>query len=341
MMAKKDEKYSKSLYKGKLRYPDFPTINTASKKRPVLTPIELVDVVPGQSKSNGLPSDVSANIIRHAAMSPMDRFRYLGPDSSREGLLKQLKSDENVEAFGLNVTSDLPMKVQGFILPPPKLQYKNRVIEPELKGSWNLAGGVAFVHPPPQPDHGNRYRYGVVVSYNRSRPQGYDHMIDNFCQQLEHESVTVGMPLTLCDNPLYSEQSEFHDMFSRLKNQGARIVVVLLHYDFYNFVKLAADSLCLPTQCVTWRNFEKPPKNYAASLLIKMNVKLGGVNHTLASRLPKKATIQSSSSSSTKMEEDEEVFQSPPKSISWLLDEPCMVLVSYLICCVHSLLSYL
>jgi hypothetical protein len=58
--------------------------------------------------------------------------------------------------------------------------------------------------------------------------------------------------------------------------------------------------------------------------MLKMNSKMGGVNHTLAERIP--------SGNGPQLEVDEEdgslPFQQPPRSISWLFDEPCMVVVS-------------
>jgi hypothetical protein len=100
------------------------------------------------------------------------------------------------------------------------------------------------------------------------------------------------------------------------KQKGTRIVVVLLYTDVYPVVKLAADSVCLPTQCAKWNNVRRQPKNYHTALLVKMNYKMGGVNHTLASRLPRGVNTA----------EEADTFQYPPKSISWLFDEPCMVI---------------
>jgi eukaryotic translation initiation factor 2C len=71
---------------------------------------------------------------------------------------------------------------------------------------------------------------------------------------------------------------------------------------------------------VRWRNLEKPPSRYHTSLLIKINSKLGGVNHTLASRAAPGFKADADE------EQDPPLFQSPPKSLSWLMDEPCMVM---------------
>lgn len=87
-------------------------------------------------------------------------------------------------------------------------------------------------------------------------------------------------------------------------------------YEF-DAAKRYADSLCLPTQCARYSLVKKPPRNYHTSLLIKMNMKMGGVNHTLAARGKPRAV-------------DSSVFQNPPRSISWLFDDYTMVVVSQL-----------
>jgi hypothetical protein len=135
----------------------------------------------------------------------------------------------------------------------------------------------------------------------------------------------MGIALQMCA-PSYAalvEEGNRNDLSRALwdfKGRGARVVFVLLNADVYPLVKLAGDSICLPTQCIKWQNLSKPPRNYHTSLLIKLNSKLGGINHTLASRLPMHERNQ---------QQDDESFQQPPKSISWLFDEPYnMVMVS-------------
>ena len=56
---------------------------------------------------------------------------------------------------------------------------------------------------------------------------------------------------------------------------------------------------------------DRPPRGFHLNLLIKMNTKLGGTNHTLISRAPAKSTPG--------------IFQDPPNSLSWLFDKPCML----------------
>jgi len=72
---------------------------------------------------------------------------------------------------------------------------------------------------------------------------------------------------------------------------------------------------------------------------MKINCKMGGTNHSLAERIPSKNGSNALLYKNSKItimhcagpqpEEDEEpTFQQPPKSLSWLLDDLCMVVVS-------------
>jgi hypothetical protein len=334
--------YAAHLPKGKLRYPMLSLVQVGSKKKAIYIPAELVSVVPGQARQRTAPLEITSQLIKYAALQPNDRFQALSSESARNGLFHELQVDVNTTAFGFGGISSTPMKVQGFILPPAKLQYGNRVIEPELTGSWNLAGNVTFAQPPPSAppsvkgssassyDRRESYLYGIVVVYGagNSEPRNFDGILQPFLSKLEGDSRSTGIPLTPCflSNSrcpyvvVEGKRSFLQDVMLRFKDQGCRIVLTVLYQDIYSLVKLAADACCLPTQCIRWQNLNRPPKNYHTSLLVKMNMKMGGVNHTLASRLP--------SGASEPMETDEgESFQFPPKSISWLFDDPCMVMV--------------
>lgn len=315
--AMSDPRYSNFLPNKRLRYPNVVTVDIGSKNKPILVPLELVVLIEGQIRNN-TPQEVAASLIKEAAIPPARRFKVLTEDSIRQGFFHEISKDEDIAAFGLHNVSTSPMKVDAVILPPPKLQYANRVIQPELRGSWNLAGNVQFAHPAPTDPRDRRIPYGLVTTYLRSAPMRIEDSVNRFRETLERESEMLGSPMRLVGRPetVPGDDHSLAMVMNYFKHQGVRMVVVLLYTDVYAFVKLAADRLMLPTQCVKWSNVERPPNRYHTSLLIKMNYKMGGVNHTLASRAPQGF-----------FKTQEPVFQEPPKSISWLFDEPCMVMV--------------
>jgi hypothetical protein len=62
-----------------------------------------------------------------------------------------MQVDRNCNEFGLGMNiSGEAMAVSAQILYPVKLQYgDNKIVEPKLNGSWNLAGSVKVARPPP------------------------------------------------------------------------------------------------------------------------------------------------------------------------------------------------
>lgn len=134
-------------------------------------------------------------------------------------------------------------------------------------------------------------------------------------ESFERESNTLGLPLVQEGiQGCVSDDNKIHTKLMEMVRGRCSFGLVLLCGDFYGKVKFAADSLQLVTQCIKWKNVMKPPSSYFGNVLLKLNAKLGGVNHTLASRLP-----QSNWPSKP-------VFQQPPASLSWLFDKPCMLI---------------
>ena len=137
---------------------------------------------------------------------------------------------------------------------------------------------------------------------------------EGFLQSFERDAHQLGLPLSR--QKLVTCTSDMADISSSLADAADStdsFVLVMLGCDCYNNIKLAADNQQVISQCVKWKNVVRPPSSYFANVLLKVNTKLGGVNHTLTSRLPKSAWPT-------------KVFQSPPASISWVFDRPCMLL---------------
>jgi len=137
--------------------------------------------------------------------------------------------------------------------------------------------------------------------------------VAEFTAALEKDGLGTGVKLHRGGEPMPSNDRPENLLrcFSTMKSGGARIVMVLMVTDSYGFIKLVSDKMGLPTQCVKWKNVDRPPRGFHLNLLIKLNTKLGGTNHTLIPRAPVKPGSG--------------LFQDPPASLSWLFDKPCML----------------
>lgn len=307
--AEGNEKY-------RLQYPYLPTVDCGSKKRPMLIPMELCHIPPGQTRNKGVTGEISSQIIKQAAMAPNERMSFV-TDTKSQNLFGNMMNDKNAEAFGLGSSiSTSPMRLPGAtILPPAKLQYgKNRIVEPQLSGTWNLAGGVQFAHKPPSYDNTNVYPYSLVFVYDRQEPRDWSRQVENWRGKLEEESRKLwgGSSLELVGRIKTSTTSKqsLEETALAIKRDNVRIVVVVLHFDCYSTVKMCFDREKLPTQCIKLKTTEKMAT--VTNIMMKVNMKLGGVNHTLARR-------------DGGRDDGSPTFQSPPNSISWMFNEPCMV----------------
>ena len=188
-----------------------------------------------------------------------------------------------------------------------------------MAGSWNIATGkdiCTFAKLPPNPVNGE-YTYGLLfVSANTK--QVFDEPCQQACQEFERDLVKEGrdnngLHLKKAGNSVLSSD-RYDDLchwLQELKNRNPHIVFVILDAgDFYKTVKLIADGMGLVTQCLKLKNVVRLPRGYFSNLLLKVNTKLGGTNHTLASRLPRDQQVQAT-----------HVYQDPPGSLSWLFDE--------------------
>ena len=312
VMAKTKDQYKRALAGngGRLRYPTLPTVNIGTATHPVLVPAELILVPGGQCRSNKVTGDMTAQLIRYAAVRPEERMQYvLNGSQSGSSLVHHMRNDATTGSFGLNSITLEPMRCPAILLPPAKLSYgNNRNVDPQLSGGWRMEG-LRFSHPA----QGN-LKYGIVVVMDRA-PQGLEQAVEEFMHQVENDSKGAGVNLTRGGPPMISNDSpeSLKDKFGRMKNGGASIVMVVLVVDAYCVVKLVADKLGLATQCLKWKNIDRSPKGYHLNVMLKINTKLGGTNHTLISRTTPGRPVAPT-------------FQDPPQSLSWLFDKPCMLM---------------
>lgn len=318
--AKSDPNFRNSLpSNGRLRYPFLPTINIGNATKPILIPAELVVIPGGQSRSQVMDGDMTAQMIKYAAVRPDERMKYIcDGDQCSASIVNVLRQDQCSKNFGVSNFTPEPMIVPAKLLPQAKVQYANVQVDPGLSGGWNLdrPKQCQFVKPPPRPAQ-NGYSFGVLIVKDRNRNYSkaqYENEVSPFIQTLQEDGMKLGCKLYQGGPPKISDDSreELTKHFDIMQRGGVRIVIVLMQNDCYGAVKSVSDLKCISTQCIKWKNIMNIPRGFQMNVMIKINVKLGGINHTLISRLPRgpQTTI---------------TFQSPPASLSWIFDQHCML----------------
>lgn len=313
-MAKTKPQYRDALKAsgGRLKYPQLPTINVGTSSHPVLIPAELCIVPGGQCRSHKMVGDMTAQLIRHAAVRPDERMAYITDNTDDGGsIVNVLRTDRTASAFGLTNISAAPIACAATLLPQAKLKYGNAVVDPMFNGTWNMERQTFARLPPGRDEKG--YMYGIVITTDRGFPEQNMQYVKEFTDTMERDANIAGIKMRSGGPPMISSTrpDDLKSRLEKMKAGGARIVLMVQYMECYCEIKLVADKLGQATQCLKWKNIERPPRGYHLNVMLKINTKIGGTNHTLVSRLP------SAPSQTT--------FQDPPASLSWLFDKPCML----------------
>jgi eukaryotic translation initiation factor 2C len=309
-----DSRYRNALPKGKLVYPKLPLILVKHGSKVEQIPAELCVIHIPQNRTNVITPQMRSKTIKYAAMRPVERLSILteGPDS----IVAVIASDPTNQAFGMATIEPTPMPVDTYLLPPPKLQYANGIVDPSLRGTWNIERpSRRFIRAPPGPAVDGTYKYGVLITGGEPPSP---KVIQSFCEVIEENGAAFNLPFKRGGNTLLAMHDEraITQQLEKMRKGGAKIVfVIMLQADVYGLIKKASDNLGLVTQCIKYENAERI-RSIFSNIASKVNTKLGGTNHTLISRMTKgtgnaaKASVQ---------------FQDPPSSICWMFEKATML----------------
>ncbi|KAI6038036.1 Piwi domain-containing protein [Pisolithus marmoratus] len=300
---------------------DWPVINVAGRKspHPVYVPVELCRIAEDQLFKGKLEDNEAREMIKFACRKPADNrilidegLRLLGfskPNTTgmRQSALTDAKTD-NATLDNFDITVDPRMvDILARVLPCPKLQYGNRRLDNVKDGGWNTLG-CKFV------------RGAVVQSWcvlnvrdGALRPNNDDLTPESICKEFEKKCKECGImfkgkPAILKTEALPDIQRDAcrrkalaevrrvikdwcdanfkHGNENRAKSSF--ILVLLRRRD--NFIYPGIKRMCdlefgIHTLHVLVSKLDSstPSKldQYYANVALKVNIKLGGVNHLL------------------------------------------------------------
>ena len=294
------EKYFKDKYGYQLKFPDYPCIHVGKKDDSIYLPIELC-----RMKKQFLPlskcldDNQSQRMIKAAAKLPKERRAFI--ESNLRHLSNHYESDPYANDFGLKVSGEM-MKVEGRVLGPPALKYKH---EDEFRdvnnGKWKVG----------------RLGDKIVLKFFKPMDLKYWGILDlsnlpgtakeQFVDRIRSEGNKRGM---LVDSPIYENAniqntSQVKEKFKKLyndirrwkedqegqKQNGSKLLILVINpkrSTIKDELKYLGDAILrVPTQFVlktnvTGRHNNGPSYEVLHSICLKINHKLGGVNHALS-----------------------------------------------------------
>ena len=298
------EKYFMDKYKYQLKFPDYRCIHVGKKDDKIYLPIELCRI-----KKQFLPlckcldDYQNQNMINAAAKLPKERRELI--ERNLKHLSNHYESDPYANDFGLKVSGEM-MKVEGRVLGPPALKYKNEDEFREVEnGKWKVGRRgdkivLRFLKPM------NLKYWGILDLSNLP-----GNAKEKFVDRIRSEGNMRGM---FVDNPSYENAdirntSQVKDTFKKLyndvrrkkenkegsKENGSKLLILVINpkqSTIKDQLKYLGDTILkIPTQFVlktnvTGRDNNGPSYQVLHNLCLKMNHKLGGVNHALSKGPP-------------------------------------------------------
>ncbi|XP_065345728.1 protein argonaute-2-like [Cloeon dipterum] len=263
--------------KYKIRYPNWPCLHVGNKDKNILVPMELCRVAPNQVTIKKLNDDQTKSMVKEAATEP--KVRQLKILEAFKSL--NVNQDPILKEFQIEVHADMT-EVKGRVLAPPALKYRTDQHVRVINGEWRM----------------DNQKFQSVTKEVRN------WAILDLCQanrdipiirsQLVTNANSLG--LIMSDKPkiLRSDQKSFHnlsDLIRFLENQalqGPFDLVVVLIPDFiagqspYAAVKQVLEMKHkILTQCIRQRTLRKFEKSTVFNILLKINAKLDGRNHSI------------------------------------------------------------
>ena len=285
------ETYFKDTYDHQLEFPNYPCVHVGNPEKTIYLPIELCmmkkQVLP---KFKRIDNKQRQGMISAAVKIPIERRAAI--EQNLRNLCDNYNIDPYAKAFGIRVSGEM-MRVDGRILDPPSLKYKNADSK-EVEFTKIYCGKWS----PGTLQDGNELKllnpmhlkyWGVLdlanIPYNIKR---------QFVDRLYNEGKIRGMYV---EYPTYCKAdperlSQVKETFIKLhddinKNYGpAQLIMVMTAQkgSLRGNLKYLGDVLRkIPTQFVLKDNvFPKDnSKQILHNLCLKINHKLGGMNHAL------------------------------------------------------------
>ncbi|KAK4040441.1 ribonuclease H-like domain-containing protein [Parachaetomium inaequale] len=271
-------------------YPELPVrrnelvVNVGSKLKPAYYPVSLCDIVEGQNYRPKLSENQTREMIQFALLNPIksvdcitqhgfERIGLHGPGGSRPPPHAELLNP----AAGLAVT-------QGRILAGPSVHYGNGRVDKQ-QGKWNLVNAGKY-------STSGRPAVWAFLPIGRLKGAGTERwgkMAGELKQLMakrgftHSDSTTLTHVLAPCEPPL--TRQAMATRLKELRKKGYNLLFVLLrdkNADTYSVVKTAADITAgIHTICMVEPNIPRFDSQRFDNILLKANLKQGGVNHTL------------------------------------------------------------
>ncbi|THH13717.1 hypothetical protein EW146_g6540, partial [Bondarzewia mesenterica] len=304
------EEYFKREYRITLRHPDdLPVVDVGGPGKKTFLPAELCTIEQGEPHLGKLSPNETSEMLRYASRKPgVNAHLIVNKGLDKLGLAA---GTPLMQEFGVTVSSEMAI-VPARELPPPNITYRQG--QPRVaNGGWNILN-VKF-HA-----GGDLTNWKVLVvretrgGFSGPNDPAMTTLLQSFVKKCSDSGMKVPSgPPQIVPTPILPPPHEDPGRLRALKmvenaigqfgdpNKISIIVVLLSDRDDYIYPgikRLTSVNFGVRTQCMLLKNALKDPNKqdqYLSNVALKVNTKLGGINHRLEPRamewLTKKPTM--------------------------------------------------
>ncbi|XP_012168271.2 protein argonaute-2 isoform X1 [Bombus terrestris] len=270
------EQYFLQMKKYRIKYPELPCLWVGSKNSKIHVPAELCTIIAGQPIRKKLDDVQTSKMIRETATNTQIRKEKILNGFAKMDLNHQ---PSLLNEFHFSVRGEFE-KVPARVLEAPKLQYNDRQVD-VFKGTWRAD---KFLKPCDLPE--NSWTILSLDGYVR------DTDLHNLHDKLRRDGSFLNMTISKALTPfaklrLENDITNIIRYFEQKKKQNIKLVLVILPNvdNAYSVVKQISELKILGgivTQCIRQQTMRKLNDSTVGNILLKINSKLNGVNHTFA-----------------------------------------------------------
>ncbi|KAF8774176.1 Protein argonaute-2 like protein [Argiope bruennichi] len=258
---------------GKLRYPYLPCLYMRTTNNQTYIPLENCSVMEGQPKMGKLSGPLTSKMIKQTAVNPTERFLAI------EGSAKVVRKESGKQMENYKLFMDLvPKKVGGRVINSPSLIYRdNSFCNPDNRGVWRMDDKSLY-------RTSNDVAPWILLCFSENtRDTALDRFIDIFVRTGRKVGLNFGQPLEIRN---FRRQDTVEKALMNAKKTNAKFAIIVLsrrdNAHNYDEIKFIADyKLSFVTQCIEDSVLGRINEQIAVNICLKINVKLGGVNHAL------------------------------------------------------------
>ncbi|XP_025198780.1 protein argonaute-2-like [Melanaphis sacchari] len=263
-----------------IKYQNLPCLHVGNVNKQTAIPIELCVVQRGQLRLKKLTEMQTATMVRNAARPPAERRQTI------ENCIKDIKYNQDpvLNDFGIDVKEQFA-SIPARVLDQPDLAYgQNKNVTPGA-GVWRVEKFSKAV----------RIDKWVVLNLDpRTNMQSIKIFEGLLISSGKNLNVTVNSmdPVMNCIVQRNGRISEINTLignkFTMLKSQKVELVVVIIPdcpTGIYAAIKQKSElEIGILTQCIKSKTMLRMNPSTSTNILLKINSKLNGINHTLANK---------------------------------------------------------